>query len=485
MSKGSIFTFYSYKGGVGRTFALANIGALLSTWGYKVLCIDWDLEAPGLQFYFQPWMKEQDRPGLVEFIQAHADGKQPQWQNYITNVQFDNTKTPLLLMKAGQQNATYVQRMQALNWDSLYIQHDLGHFLEEIRADWKQSLDFILIDSRTGITDIGGICTVQLPDFLVLLLTANNQSLSGSLNTVERLRSAHDQLPLDHGKTLIMPLISRFERRVEYVESERWLDIFTQKLAPFYTEWVHRDVSIRDILNFTRIPYISFWSFGEKLPVIKPGTEDPEDIGFSLETLAALIVQKLSFTDVLIRNRDSFVDVAKRGAAQQNASIADPVSPSQITPSNSPITIFISYSHADRFSKNELEKHLAAFQQQKAIRIWSDTEIPSGSAWSQEINLRLETADIILLLVSADYFASPASGRDMERALARHQAGDAIVIPIILRPVDWQTAPIATVQVLPSGGTPISSWSSKDEAWVDVARGVRNAVQQFQTSRKQ
>src|SRR5579871_5703166 len=176
MSKGTIVTFYSYKGGVGRTFALANIGALLSTWGYKVLCIDWDLEAPGLQFYFQPWMKEQDRPGLIEFIQAYANGKQPQWQNYITNIQFTNTKTPPFLMKAGQQNATYVQRMQTLNWDTLYNEHNLGNFLERIRDDWKQSLDFILIDSRTGITDIGGICTVQLPDLLVLLLTANNQA---------------------------------------------------------------------------------------------------------------------------------------------------------------------------------------------------------------------------------------------------------------------------------------------------------------------
>jgi MinD-like ATPase involved in chromosome partitioning or flagellar assembly len=484
MSKGSIFTFYSYKGGVGRTFALANIGALLSTWGYKVLCIDWDLEAPGLQFYFQPWMKDQDRPGLVEFVQDYADGKQPQWQNYTTSIHFDNIKTPLLLMKAGEQNDTYVQRMQALNWDTLYSKYDLGHFLEEIRNDWKQSLDFILIDSRTGITDIGGICTVQLPDFLVLLLTANDQSLSGSLDTVERLRKAHDQLPLDHGKTLIMPIISRFERRVEYVESERWLNIFTQKLAPFYTEWIHRDVSLRDILNFTRIPYISFWSFGEKLPVIKPGMEDPEDIGFPLETLAALIAQKLSFTDELIKNRDTFVDVARRGASRQDSPGDKSVAPSETLPSNVPVKIFISYSHYDAPLKNELEKHLAVLRRQKAIQIWSDREIASGTAWSQEINSRLEAADIILLLISPDYLVSPASDREMERALALHEAGKARVIPIILRPVDWQATLITKMQVLPSNGIPVTLWPSKDEVWSGVAAGIRNAIQEFQKSRK-
>ncbi|MBA2677623.1 MAG: AAA family ATPase [Ktedonobacteraceae bacterium] len=82
MSEGTIITFYSYKGGVGRTFALANIAALLSTWGYKVLCIDWDLEAPGLQFYFQSRLTTQDSPGLVEFIDDYVKGKQPSWRDY-------------------------------------------------------------------------------------------------------------------------------------------------------------------------------------------------------------------------------------------------------------------------------------------------------------------------------------------------------------------------------------------------------------------
>lgn len=68
MSEGTIVTFYSYKGGVGRTFALANIGTLLSSWGYKVLCIDWDLEAPGLHLYFKSWIQQENRHGLTEMI---------------------------------------------------------------------------------------------------------------------------------------------------------------------------------------------------------------------------------------------------------------------------------------------------------------------------------------------------------------------------------------------------------------------------------
>ena len=215
-------------------------------------------------------------------------------------------------MKAGLQDKSYVQRMQALNWDTLYSNHDLGNFLEELREDWKQSFDFVLIDSRTGITDIGGICTIQLPDILMLLLTANDQSLNGSLEVLERIQEAKARFPFDRAKLLVAPIVSRFERRVEYDLADFWLKRFADLFPPIINDWAHKDISAMDLLNYIRIPYIPYWSFGEKLPVIEKGTSDPEDIGFPLETLAALVAQKLSSTDILKKNRDTFVNVAKR-----------------------------------------------------------------------------------------------------------------------------------------------------------------------------
>jgi MinD-like ATPase involved in chromosome partitioning or flagellar assembly len=79
--EGMIVTFYSYKGGVGRTFTMANVAALLSKWGYKTLCIDWDLEAPGLHLYFQPWIKQETQSGLTELIQDYVDEKKPRSYN--------------------------------------------------------------------------------------------------------------------------------------------------------------------------------------------------------------------------------------------------------------------------------------------------------------------------------------------------------------------------------------------------------------------
>ncbi|HYU71171.1 MAG TPA: TIR domain-containing protein [Ktedonobacteraceae bacterium] len=478
MSEGTIITFYSYKGGVGRTFALANIAALLSTWGYKILCIDWDLEAPGLHFYFQSRMKEQNPSGLVEFIRAYVNEKRPSWKDYTTSVSFDEADSSLLFMQAGHRDASYAQRLQSLNWETLYAEHNLGNFLEQIRNEWKESLDFIFIDSRTGITDIGGICTIQLPDLLVLPLTANEQSLSGSIDTMNRLRATQAELPLDHGNILVLPIISRFEGRVEYKQAERWLATFAQRLTPFYKEWLHRYVKVEEILNFTRIPSVPFWSFGEELPVIKKGTDDPDDIGFPLETLAALVAQKFSSTDVLIRNRDAFVNAVKNRAKEQESDVLPSASSTNKTISNTLTEVFISYAHEDEQLKKSLDKHLSILKQQGIVNAWSSKEIPVGAQWNKEINARLEAANVILLLVSPDYLASSASVREMEQALKRAKAGEARVIPIILRPVDWEGSPIiGTLHPLPSNMKPVTTWAYRDEAWADVAKGVREAVE--------
>lgn len=477
MSEGTIITFYSYKGGVGRTFALANIAALLSTWGYRVLCIDWDLEAPGLQFYFQSRLATQNSPGLVEFISDYVEGKQPSWRNYTASVSFNAMGSPLLFMQAGIHDESYVQRLQSLDWETLYSEHGLGDFLEQIRNEWKEAFDFIFIDSRTGITDIGGICTIQLPDLLVLPLTANEQSLSGSIDVMNRLQIARADLPFDRGNILVLPVISRFEGRTEYKQGERWLRKFAQRLAPLYKGWLHRDVKVEEILNFTRIPSIPFWSFGEELPVIEKGTDDSDDIGFSLETLAALVAQKFSFTDVLIRNRNVFVSAAKSGAEILHGSVTQRFALERQSERNVPVNLFISYASSDTRHEKQLEAHLVSLVRRNIIKRWSSGQILAGTDPIQEINARLEEADLILLLISPDYLASSASDQEMEHALRRMEAGKATVIPVILRPVDWQGSTLGFLQALPSNARPVTTWEIQDAAWADVARGVREAVE--------
>lgn len=479
MTEGLIVTFYSYKGGVGRTLALANIGALLCRWGYKVLCIDWDLEAPGLHLYFRPYVVTPDRPGLTELVQAHADGKKPKWNKYVSEVTIPQANHPLYMITAGRQDESYVSRMQALDWSELYEKHNFGNFLEATRGEWKESFDFILIDSRTGITDIGGICTVQLPDFLVLLFTANQQSLRGSLEVVKRAARARNSLPFDRAKLLTLPVAARFEMRVEYEMAQQWLKIFADELRPLYAEWAHKDVTAEELLNYTRMPYIPYWSFGEKLPVIEKGTDDTEDIGFSLETLAALVAQKFSYSDVLVRNRDSFVSAVRKLSELKEGAAAP------MTKSGKGLKLFISYSHKDEKLLDELEKHLGPLVRQGLIDTWHDRNISPGEDWRKAISAHLEEADIILLLLSSDFLASDYDySVEMRRALDRHANGEARVIPIVLRDVNWSETPLARLQALPEDGPAVTAWPNRDSAWRNVSVGIQKAAEQILASRR-
>lgn len=143
-----------------------------------------------------------------------------------------------------------------------------------------------------------------------------------------------------------------------------------------------------------------------------------------------------------------------------------------------PIYVFYSYSHKDESLRDELAEHLSLLQREGIIAGWHDRRIGAGDEWAGEIDEYLNTSRIILLLVSPSFMASNYCYKiEMPRALERHGRGEAKVIPIILRPVDWKTAPFAKLGVLPKDGKPVTSWSDRDEAFLDVALGIRRAVE--------
>jgi tetratricopeptide (TPR) repeat protein len=139
--------------------------------------------------------------------------------------------------------------------------------------------------------------------------------------------------------------------------------------------------------------------------------------------------------------------------------------------------VFISYSHRDKELRNELEKHLANLKRQKIIASWYDGNISPGTEWEPQIMEHLKRAQIILLLVSADFMASDfCYSIEMTQAIARHDANQARVIPILLRPMDWQGAPFARLKMLPTDAKAVITWHTLDEALADVVQGIREAI---------
>jgi hypothetical protein len=159
------------------------------------------------------------------------------------------------------------------------------------------------------------------------------------------------------------------------------------------------------------------------------------------------------------------------------AAVAPPVPVAADAATTRNMRLMCSYSHKDAVLLDELQTHLAPLKREGLISTWFDGEIPAGSDWSNEIKLEMERADIILLLVSAPFIASEyCYGVEMREALARHEKGTARVIPIVVRPVDWGKAPFAKLKALPRDGRAVTQWENQDEAWVDVVKGIRRAI---------
>ncbi|MCE5218106.1 TIR domain-containing protein [bacterium] len=151
-------------------------------------------------------------------------------------------------------------------------------------------------------------------------------------------------------------------------------------------------------------------------------------------------------------------------------------SPAPCAPPSRPVQVFISYSHKDRRLLDELLAQLSPLRRSKLVELWYDDRMGPGDEWRSEISEHLETAELVLLLVSADFIGSDYCYKvEAQRALERHQAGEATVVPVIIRDCVWQDLPFGALQALPTDGHPVSSrhWNRRDQAWSRIAQSLR------------
>jgi len=150
-----------------------------------------------------------------------------------------------------------------------------------------------------------------------------------------------------------------------------------------------------------------------------------------------------------------------------------------------PLRLFFSYSHKDEEFRDALETHLALLKREGTLDTWHDRKITAGDEWKRQIDHHLQEANIILLLISPDFIASDyCYDIEMKRALERHEKGEAVVIPVIIRPTDWYGAPFGELQALPKDAKPVTTWENRDEAWLDVARGIRRVAERLRKSKR-
>lgn len=152
---------------------------------------------------------------------------------------------------------------------------------------------------------------------------------------------------------------------------------------------------------------------------------------------------------------------------------------------NIPVKVFTSYAHKDEELREELDIHLAMIKRQPAVEVWNDRQIMAGQEWDDSIKSELETADIILLLVSPRFLASRyIYDVEIKTAIERHEKRDAIVVPIILKKCDWHDTEFAKLQALPRNAKPVNSWDDMDEAFYNVVTGIKQVITAVQKKKE-
>jgi MinD-like ATPase involved in chromosome partitioning or flagellar assembly len=325
-ASGNIFTFYSYKGGPGRSMVLANVACLLAQGKKKgnVLMIDWDLEAPGLHLYFQNNIDNSlnksfgfdTHPGLIDlFYEMRFLCEQKQMVNEDISDSFFNeielekyiikiNMGSLYLMSAGQFNKRYASRVNSFNWEEFFNHYPslIFRFSEYLSSRFN----YILIDSRTGHTDISGICTALMPDKLIVVFTPNKQSISGVID-IAKMAVEYRKQSDDLRQLLVFPLVSRVEPAEPQLRQDWRFGNKGKNIIGYQTQFenLFNDIYRLDKCDLTsyfddvQIQYIPRYAYGEEVAVLAERSEDRLSLAKSYETFVDKMFEKQTPWDIL------------------------------------------------------------------------------------------------------------------------------------------------------------------------------------------
>jgi tetratricopeptide (TPR) repeat protein/CO dehydrogenase nickel-insertion accessory protein CooC1 len=399
---GKIVTFYSYKGGTGRTMALANVAWILASNGKRVLAVDWDLESPGLHKFFHPFLDESTvgaTPGVIEIINKYQlaalepDHDLDEWhreyaqvQRHAVSLKWDHFPGcgQLDFLSAGRQNRDYSAAVCSLDWDDFYERLGGGRFFSAMRDDMKEKYDYVLIDSRTGLSDVADICTIELPDILTVCFTLSDQSIEGAANVAAQISRRYRNRDI---RVLPVPM------RIEDGEKEK-LDV-GRAMARTKFEGFPGKLTAEESAQYwasVEVPYKPFYAFEETLATFGDDPGSPTSLLASFERITRAVTggevtaMPPIADDVRLQYREAF----RR----------QPSSPTQV---------FLSYAPEDRMWADWVEAVLT----RAGFKVMPRSTVITGErgrgADEAQVEYELQTAPRALAILSSAYLNSPAA----------------------------------------------------------------------------
>jgi len=327
-----IFTFYSFKGGVGRTMALANVAELLYQRGLTVLMVDFDLEAPGLERFFDISNQDEEpkvlnsphevieKRGVIDLLlsykqsysfhlpnqesentsQGSKEDKIPftfkPINNFIVPIYAENDKGGKLYIipsgcRAEGKFSEYVSKVHSFDWNDFYDHYNGKQFFEWFGKEVVNFADVVLIDSRTGVTEMGGVCTYQLADVVVMFVAPNGQNIDGSLKMAQSLSNPD---LIEKGRNKRKLSLVTVPSRVDNNEKQL-LDDFQEEFDEKFRKYIPDKMTMRleslqkSAFLYLKIPYVPFYSFKEKVAVRDADKASASDLSEAYENLVSTL----------------------------------------------------------------------------------------------------------------------------------------------------------------------------------------------------
>ncbi len=296
-----VITFYSYKGGVGRTMALANVAfRLADIHALDVVVVDWDLEAPGLHEFFaiSPKMLAKTRGVLDYFIEWREAAKRNEprppdarkWLIPIEHTPRSPRHGSLRLLTAARIDEGYDARLAAFDWKDFYATSSGALAVETLRRQLVQDADVVLIDSRTGLTDAGGICTIQVPDGVVLMTTPNRQSLQGIARIARSIAKAGSRDRAGRQRATAWLTVCRMPSAEDAPLADDWIKLHSPQFEQMIEEGVlGREEHPHGLATYS-IPQRARWGFDEVLFTEHVGASPSDSLVASYKHLAVTLL---------------------------------------------------------------------------------------------------------------------------------------------------------------------------------------------------
>jgi len=292
MTTGRIVTFYSYKGGLGRSMTLANVAWILATAGKRVLAIDWHLDAPGLHRYFAPFLLDPlmaETRGLIDFTSDFAaqvagrgvDAAIEKYSNILRYAMSVEWQFPgeggIDLVGAGLSGPSYSVAVNAFSWSQFYERMGGARFLEAVRQQVRADYDYVLIDAQPGTSEISGICVMTMPDTLVVCCGLNYQNIEGAAAIAKAAQFERKGDPC-----VIYPALMR----VDWSE-KAMLDEARQAVAREFDPVMAHISDRSQYWGETEFPYTPYYAYVEVLASFVEPSRTPHSVLSAAERLTA------------------------------------------------------------------------------------------------------------------------------------------------------------------------------------------------------